>query len=53
MIQQLDFHTQQTIQTTSAQVLDPRPWKPLVYLSHINRRTNGDRFPLPPWETWL
>ena len=81
MLQQLAFHTQQTIQTTSAQDLDPRPctdnvhttpsprndvlwtrwksyscdypWKPLVYLSHIKRRTNDDCFPLPLWETWF
>ena len=81
MLQQLDFHTQQTIQVTSVQDLDPRPytdnahmsvlshamtviepgenptrtltWKSLDFLSHINRRTNDDRFPLPLWETWF
>ena len=25
-------------------------WKPLGFLSHIKRRTNGDRFPLSLWE---
>jgi hypothetical protein len=28
-------------------------WKSLVFLSHIKRRTNDDRFPLPLWETWF
>ncbi len=30
-----------------------RNWKPLGFLSHIKRRTNGDRFPLSPWEVWF
>jgi hypothetical protein len=28
-------------------------WKPLAFLSHIKRRTNDNRFPLPLWETWF
>jgi hypothetical protein len=28
-------------------------WKPLGFLSHIKRRTNGDRFPLSVWEVWF
>ena len=28
-------------------------WKPLGFLSHVKRRTNDDRFPLPLWEVWL
>ncbi len=28
-------------------------WKPLGFLSHVKRRTNGDRFPLALWEVWL
>jgi hypothetical protein len=28
-------------------------WSPLGFLSHIKRRTIGDRFPLPLWEVWF
>ncbi len=28
-------------------------WKPLGFLSHIQRRTNDDRFPLSLWEVWF
>ena len=28
-------------------------WKPLGFLSHIKRHTNGDRFPLSLWEVWF
>ena len=28
-------------------------WKPLGFLSHINRRTIDDRFPLALWEVWF
>ncbi len=28
-------------------------WKPLVFLSHIKKRTNSDRFPLSLWEVWF
>ncbi len=28
-------------------------WNPLVFLSHIKRRTNDDRFPLSIWEVWF
>jgi hypothetical protein len=28
-------------------------WKPLVFLRHIKRRTNDDRFPLSLCETWF
>ena len=28
-------------------------WKPLGFLSHIKRRTIGDRFPLSLWEVWF
>jgi hypothetical protein len=28
-------------------------WKPLGFLSHIKRRTNGDRFPPSLWEVWF
>ena len=28
-------------------------WKPIVFLSHIKRRTNDDCFPLTLWETWF
>jgi hypothetical protein len=76
MFQQLVFHAQQNIQSTSVQDLDPCPstdnthssdltphemtviehgenstrtltWKLVVFLTHINCRTNDDRFPLP------
>jgi hypothetical protein len=81
MLQQLSFHTQQTIKATSTQDLGPLPlanndhasvlpfemytlepgeppsrtlnWKPLGFLSHINRRTNDDRFPLSIWGVWF
>ena len=81
LLQQLAFHTQKIIKTTSTQDLDPRPlpniehpsvlpfemyaiepgespsrslnWKSLGFLSHIKRRTIGDRFPLSLWEVWF
>ena len=67
MLQQLAFHTQQTLKTTSTQDLDHEmyaldpgetpshtlTWKPLGFLSHIKRRTNDDRFSLSLWEVWL
>jgi hypothetical protein len=28
-------------------------WIPLGFLSHIKRRTIGDRFPLSLWEVWF
>ena len=28
-------------------------WSPLGFLSHIKRRTIGDRFPLSLWEVWF
>jgi hypothetical protein len=28
-------------------------WKPLAFLSYIQRRTNDDRFPLSLWEVWF
>ena len=28
-------------------------WNPLGFLSHIERRTIGDRFPLSLWEVWF
>jgi hypothetical protein len=28
-------------------------WNPLGFLSHIKRRTIGDRFPLSLWEVWF
>ncbi len=28
-------------------------WKSLGFLTHIKRRTNGDRFPLSLWEVWV
>ena len=28
-------------------------WKPLGFLTHIERRTNDDRFPLPLWQVWF
>eukprot|EP00001_Collodictyon_triciliatum_P156072 27337_3 len=28
-------------------------WSPLGFLSHIKRRTIGDRFPIPLWEVWF
>ena len=81
VLQQLAFHTQQIIKTTSTQDLDPRPlannvhpsvlpfemytlesgespprslnWKSLGFLSHIKRRTIGDRFTVSLWEVWF
>ncbi len=81
MVQQLAFHTQQIIKSTSTQDLDPRTlvnndhpsvlpfemyaldpgesptlslnWKSLGFLSHLKRRTIGDRFPLSLWEVWF
>ena len=28
-------------------------WKPLVFLSHINRRTNDDRFSVSQWDSFF
>ena len=54
MIQQLDFHSQQIIEDTSVQDLEPRPCDDNDHVSvlphdlnHIKCRTNDDRFPLP------
>ena len=53
LLQQLAFHTQQIIKVTSTQPTHSLNWKSLGFLSHIKRRTIGDRFPLSLWEVWF
>ncbi len=44
-----EMHTLESGETPSRTL----KWSPLGFLSHIKRRTIGDRFPLSLWEVWF